>query len=596
MSEPTKHEKKSLGLSTKIIAASVGLLVVVIAINYAVFMTGYSRDAQDAMMEKAAAFTAVADEAKNYASSLITAGAMDTESLQAELDAHIEGGGSYEDTDFFKAIPVIQGWQTALEAAEREGLDFSIASFEARNPDNEPEPGSFRHQMLTELTATVKAGGETTIGRVNEQTNTLHFMRAITLDQTCMSCHGDPATYDTRDESGSYDGFDVLGFKMEGWEPGYMHGAYEVAMPLEDMDAQVAGFFTNGMLFTVPVVVGGVLAFIVMLRRLLGTPLRNLVEALVSLADGDLSSRLKSNRNDEIGTLSNSFNESVENLSVLLKEVNGATEQVAGASTQIAASAEEMATGLSSQEQQTTQVSSAVEQMASSITEVARKSADAAKDAKDAGSNAEQGGSVVAETVTEIQGISTEVEQSSHAITQLGQKGEQIGEIIGVINEIADQTNLLALNAAIEAARAGEHGRGFAVVADEVRKLAERTTTATEEVANSIKGIQADTQLAVQRIEASSGRVANGVRLAENAGDALTQIVQGSHSVVSMIESIAAAAEQQSAASEQIARSVERINSVTRESSQGASQAAAAAANLSQQAETLQQLVTRFKL
>jgi methyl-accepting chemotaxis protein len=202
----------------------------------------------------------------------------------------------------------------------------------------------------------------------------------------------------------------------------------------------------------------------------------------------------------------------------------------------------------------------------------------------------------VRQTVEEITKIADDVKRSAEAVTSLGKKGEQIGQIIEVINDIAEQTNLLALNAAIEAARAGEHGRGFAVVADEVRKLAERTTTATEEVARSIKEIQADTDGAVKRIESGSKRVAKGVELANNAGGALGKIVDASHSVASMVESIAAAAEEQSAASEQISRSIEQINAVTLESTQGAQQAAQAATQLSQQAELLQSMVGKFKL
>ena len=194
------------------------------------------------------------------------------------------------------------------------------------------------------------------------------------------------------------------------------------------------------------------------------------------------------------------------------------------------------------------------------------------------------------------EGIATDVGSSATAVTTLGDKSQQIGEIIKVINDIADQTNLLALNAAIEAARAGEHGRGFAVVADEVRKLAERTTKATEEVASSIKDIQVQTGSAVQLIESGSTRVAKGVDLAQNAGQALGRISQSSQGLAGMVQSIAAAAEEQAASSQQIAKAVETINAVTRESSQGAAQVAQAASDLSQQSEKLQGMVQRFKL
>ena len=585
-------KKRGFGLSTKIIATAVGVLIAVVAVNYAVFMTGYSRDTQAGLIEKASSFTAVADESKNHGSKLIALGAIKSEELLAEAVAHVEKGGSYTDTKFFETIPVVVGWTAAEKAAAREGLTFKIASFEARNPENEPTPGSFREQMLRELTASVESGGEKAMGRIDDETNTLHYMRAITLDQSCMSCHGDPKIYD---EDG--DGKDALGFAMENWPVGYMHGAYEVQLPLDTMDAQIAGFFRNGMLITVPLVLVALGGFAWLLRVMLARPLNSLIDVVQDIAtgDGDLTKRLNITRSDEIGKLAHWFDAFLDNLHGIISDVSGATRQVAAASTEIAASSEQMAVGLSRQEEQTTQVSAAVQEMSASVQEVAQKSIDASNSARESGARAGEGGSVVQETILEINGISQQVADASAAIAELGKRGEQIGAIIEVINDIADQTNLLALNAAIEAARAGEHGRGFAVVADEVRKLAERTTQATDEVAQSIRAIQQDTSTAVDRIEASATRVGRGVELATGAGDALEQIVSSSGGLLGQVEGIASAAEEQSAVSEQIAHSVEQINAVTRESNEGAAQASEAAANLSEQAERLQSLVGRFK-
>ena len=193
-------------------------------------------------------------------------------------------------------------------------------------------------------------------------------------------------------------------------------------------------------------------------------------------------------------------------------------------------------------------------------------------------------------------GIRQAVDASATTIRELESSTAEIGRIVTVIHDIASQTNLLALNAAIEAARAGEEGRGFAVVADEVRKLAERTTKATEEVARSIREIQDGTVGAVKLIEAGSQRVTKGVELANGAGQALGRITQSSDGLTGMVQSIAAATEQQSAAAEEISRRVEQIAVVTRESSEGAGQASQAAAQLSVQAERLQSLVNRFKV
>ena len=592
---------RSLGISTKISLFVAGMLLVMLAVNYVVFINNYKASAEKAMVETASSFTALADETKNHVATLFERNAFDVERLLGETRAHVEAGGSYRDTAFFSALPIVAGWTAAGEAAEREGLAFRVTSFKARNPENEPNSkndpvsGQFRAEMLRELEAQVERGGSDQLVMTNAQTNTKHFMRAIKLDSSCMICHGKPG-HPIGDPDG--DGKDPLGFAMEGWKPGDMHGAFEVQTPLTTLDQQVAAFITNGVAWTGPLVVVCGLLFVFGLRSLLTKPVHNLVELVKDIAtgDGDLTRRLNVNRKDEIGQLAHWVDVFVGNLHGLMKEVAAATHEVAGAATEIASSSEQMANGLGTQEQQTTQVSAAVEEMSATVAEVAGKAQQAANAADQAGSDASSGGEVVQRTVQEMKDIAEQVRRSAIAVGELGKKGEQIGQIIGVINDIADQTNLLALNAAIEAARAGEHGRGFAVVADEVRKLAERTTQATEEVATSIREIQNETNVAVERIEAGTESVGKGVELANSAGEALQRIVAGSGSLVSMVQSIAAAAEEQSAASDEISRSVIEISRITRDSSTGATQAASASNLLSEQAERLRHLVERFKL
>ncbi|TVQ30799.1 MAG: methyl-accepting chemotaxis protein [Phycisphaeraceae bacterium] len=368
----------------------------------------------------------------------------------------------------------------------------------------------------------------------------------------------------------------------------------------DDVDmvaAAVAGAQMMIIFITLFAIVFGV-ATAIMIARGVIKPIQAITERLQDIAEGegDLTQRVDEDRPDELGVLGKWFNVFVARIQDLIREVAGSANEVASAATQIAASSEQISSGMQQQQSQTAQVASAVEEMAASVTEVAQKATEASQKSDEAGKLATDGGDVVRQTVEGMQSISEQVNESAVAVGELGKRGEQIGEIIGVINDIADQTNLLALNAAIEAARAGEHGRGFAVVADEVRKLAERTQKATEEVADSIKAIQTDTTRAVERMQTGRERVGEGVTLAEQAGESLRSIVAGSREVAAMIQSIAAGAEEQSAASTQVSRSVESINAVTSESAEGVRQASAAATQLSAKAEQLQTLVGKFKL
>lgn len=326
-------------------------------------------------------------------------------------------------------------------------------------------------------------------------------------------------------------------------------------------------------------------------------PMQRLLERSKQIADGDLTGEaLVVKSQDEVGQVTEATNQMSESLSNLVREMAHASDNVAAAATEIAASSEEMASGMDSQSDQIMQISSSIEQMSASVIEVARKSADASNASAEAGRSAKEGGQVVRETVEGMHAINDAVTASASSVKELGQLGEQIGEVIEVINDIADQTNLLALNAAIEAARAGEHGRGFAVVADEVRKLADRTTKATEEVGQSISAIQTGTADAVNRMEAGTEQVTAGVERAAKSGENLERIVASADNVSAMIQSIAAAAEEQSSSSEQVSRSAEQIASVAQEAGRGAGQAAQAATDLSEKAEQMRSLVGRFNV
>ena len=339
------------------------------------------------------------------------------------------------------------------------------------------------------------------------------------------------------------------------------------------------------------------LALSVVLIHSIARPIKAVAERAAEIAEGDLrATPLTAQTEDELGRLTVAINMMQNSLNDLVGAIKQSSSEVAAASTEIAASAEQTATGMDEQSRQVQQAAEAVRQLSESINEVANQSTSAAECATVSGQAALKGSDVVNQAVRNMQQINEAVSESSQAVTRLGERGEQIGQVINVINDIADQTNLLALNAAIEAARAGEHGRGFAVVADEVRKLADRTTQATEEVGDSIKAIQDDTTSAVQRMEEGTTRVAAGVESTTSAGQSLADIRDSASRVESMVRQIAAAAEQQSSVSNEISDSIQRINAVTREASEAANQAAEAVNGLSQKSESLRQLTERFKV
>jgi len=325
-------------------------------------------------------------------------------------------------------------------------------------------------------------------------------------------------------------------------------------------------------------------------------PVQDGQRVLEVMATGDLTVRVTADYKGQHANIKNSINKLGDSLETLIKQVTEAVAATASASTQISSSAEEMAAGAQEQSAQASEVASAVEQMTSTILQTTKHASTAAESSKRAGSLAKEGGEVVAQTVIGMNRIAEVVRNAAQTVQELGASSDQIGEIVQVIDDIADQTNLLALNAAIEAARAGEQGRGFAVVADEVRKLAERTTKATKEIGEMIKKIQGDTGGAVKSISLGTEEVEKGKQLADKAGKSLQEIIKGSNEVVDVVNQVAAASEEQSSASEQISRNIEAISSVTQQSAAGTQQIARAAEDLNRLTENLKNLVSNFKV
>jgi methyl-accepting chemotaxis protein len=335
----------------------------------------------------------------------------------------------------------------------------------------------------------------------------------------------------------------------------------------------------------------------VLLTRDISGATRSVLGFAEAIAAGDLTcDELKVCSQDELGDLTTAINKMRENLKRMILGISENSVQVASASEELSSSATLQAQGADHQKDQTTQVATAMQEMSCTVQQVSENCTQAAEASRRAAETARAGGAVVEKALTQMRSIADSVAGTAKEIGELGRRTDQIGRIAGVIDDIADQTNLLALNAAIEAARAGEQGRGFAVVADEVRKLAERTTTATKEIAQMITVIQDGTRAAVKAMDLGSRQVEEGVTSTTRAGESLQQIIQMSEEVGSMITHIATAATQQSGATADVNQSMDQIARVGKESAIAAQQSAKACQDLSELALALQNMVGNFKL
>ena len=326
-------------------------------------------------------------------------------------------------------------------------------------------------------------------------------------------------------------------------------------------------------------------------------PLANAVSAMNDIAqgDGDLTKRLRVQGQNEIAQLAQAFNQFAEKVRQIVTQVAGSTTQLAAAAEQMATITQQTNENVQQQQMETEQVATAMNEMTATVQEVARHATEASAAAKSADEEATGGKEVVANTVSTIDTLANEIETATTVINKVEKESEKIGAVLDVIRGIAEQTNLLALNAAIEAARAGEQGRGFAVVADEVRTLASRTQESTQEIHAMIESLQQESREAVHAMEYSRERSQNSVKQAALAGESLNAITNAVTAISDMNIQIAAAAEQQSCVADEINKNINNIAQVVHRTADGAQQIFSSSNELARLSADLQQLVNQFK-
>ncbi|AZD19763.1 Methyl-accepting chemotaxis sensor/transducer protein [Pseudomonas chlororaphis subsp. aurantiaca] len=332
------------------------------------------------------------------------------------------------------------------------------------------------------------------------------------------------------------------------------------------------------------------------ITRQIVIPLRQTLKVVERVASGDLSENLQVERRDELGQLQRAMQRMTLSLRELIGGISDGVTQIASAAEQLSAVTEQTSAGVNSQKVETDQVATAMNEMAATVQEVARNAEEASEAAVAADQQAREGDKVVGEAIAQIERLAAEVGNSTAAMGHLKQESDKIGSVLDVIKSVAQQTNLLALNAAIEAARAGEAGRGFAVVADEVRSLAQRTQKSTEEIEELIVGLQNGTQEVANIMDNSRDLTDSSVELTRRAGGSLENITRTVSAIQAMNQQIAAAAEQQSAVAEEINRSVLNVRDVSEQTSAASEETAASSVELARLGTHLQTLVGRFRV
>ena len=373
-------------------------------------------------------------------------------------------------------------------------------------------------------------------------------------------------------------------------------GVLEIAMDR----SRYAGIINDS---TTQVISIGVLALILglaafsLLAKKISAPICDAAKAMRDIAqgDGDLTCKLKVEGNNEVALMAKGFNLFVDKMRATIIKVTDSTAQLAASAEEVSCITEQAAEGVRRQQSETEQVATAMNEMTATVQEVARHATDAADAARTADDQAHQGSQVVDDTINSIKNLANDVISTADVIGNLRVNSENIGSVLDVIKGIAEQTNLLALNAAIEAARAGEQGRGFAVVADEVRTLASRTQESTTEIEGMIEQLQAGTRQAGSAMDKSRIQAESSVEQAAKAGDSLAAITSAVSAITDMNTQIATAAEEQNAVAEEINRNIVNISQVVATTAEGAAQTSISSGELANLAGDLQGLVNQFK-
>ncbi|MEL6712845.1 MAG: methyl-accepting chemotaxis protein [Planctomycetota bacterium] len=552
-------------LAPRIVTLVVVALTLSVGLTFLSGRSKYRSRVMEALTDRSTTLLSSADAALAHSNELHDRGTFATEELLAEAREIAARGGDYSTARMFPTIPVVAAWAQTEVTAEAEGITFKVVATEPRNPENDParsEDGTFRRQLLGDLEVQVARGGDRTIQRVNEETNTFHVMRAMTLTASCLECHGAPSTSPTGD------GKDLLGFRMEDMSVGDMRGAFEVQVPLDALDAELAGFVLHGVRFALPAALLGLALVLFALFRGVLRPVDRLCDKIETIVEtSDLTQRSDIEGEDEIGRAGIAFDGLVDQLDHIVREVQGSAERIARASSSIEAGNGALATSVTEQAASMGSLAASSEELES----LTRSNAESAENACSLSQNTQRLSAEMRSSVTELDA----------GIRALAEATTESAQVVSTIESIAFQTNLLALNAAVEAARAGESGQGFAVVAEEVRSLAQRSAEAAKSTAD--------------RMRTSVDSATHGVQLSEQVTGLIGEIDDITGKALASVESISQACNEQAVGIGSINQHLAEADERTQSNAASSEESLATSVELRDEVSRLHGLVETFR-
>jgi methyl-accepting chemotaxis protein len=582
----------SMNFGTKIIILVVVSFIVSYTINFFFVKSKIEEREMDNIISKARAVTMQSENTRQFIARLRAKhNAFDDARLLKDLREKVAGAKGQEEiiqkartADYYYTIPIVASWSVARSESQKVGYEFRVPRINARNKANEADP--VERDMLQKMSSQRLEE----LWLIDKEKNVLRYMRPITLTQECMMCHGTEKDY----PEGK--GYDPLGIKMEGWAVGDQRGAFEILADLKPMQAAITStILETGVLGTVII---GILIVLIytLVKRLAIIPVRNIKDSLHRIASGDLTVTLDTHSTDDIGQTITQMNSMTNSFSKMISSITSSAKNVVSSVAVLKDRSVQTAEGAKNQSLQASQIATAAEEMSQTITDIAKNASVASETSAEAMEIANKGKEVADGAVNTVNGVYTSTVELASMVERLNTRVGEIGDIVTVIKDIADQTNLLALNAAIEAARAGEQGRGFAVVADEVRKLAERTIKATAEISEKISAVQTESDQTTRSMEEASGQVTKATDYIRDVGDSLNHIVVAVERVRNQITQIATAVDEQSAASEEVARNIEKTSAIAQDMENMSQDVMKEVNNLTRVVELLNQSVSGFKI